>query len=204
MMRLSLLLLCCLLVSPLALLAQAADQDSASPAHQKDQNPEEQTYQKQLKEYQDTRHRLQAQAKQAFDDEMAREKADDAKTGECKDANSTQDWNVCLGKESKMSEASYAAFTTALRALIALKMPVEDDSAASAPTGAPSPSDESAKEFDRLEAVWQQYRDIARKAAYDQYKGGSMGPSFALEVYLYTIRTHLRELDLIYGDNLHL
>jgi hypothetical protein len=44
---------------------------------------------------------LRGQAKQAFEAEMAREK-----TGDCKDTRSTLDTEICLEKESKISESN--------------------------------------------------------------------------------------------------
>jgi uncharacterized protein YecT (DUF1311 family) len=198
-MRIALLSLCSLLMTPLALPAQEPAAETATPKSGKLITPEQQAYQLQFKEFQEARHKIQAQAKQAFDAEMALDQSDEAKTGECKDANTTFDWNQCLGRVSKVTEANYAAFTAALRALIALKTPEMEPSVSA---GAALSSDERASEFDKLETLWQQYRDLARKAAYDQYKGGSMSPSFALEAYIYSIRSHLRVLDLIYGDDL--
>lgn len=194
-MRLALFSLCCLLMSPLALLAQEPAAETAAPKSGKVITPEQQAYQQQIKDFQEARHKLQAQAKQAFDAEVALDQADEAKTGECKDANTTLDWNKCLGRVAKVTEANYAAFASALRALFALKAPAIPAETVIAP-------DDRTGEFDKTEAAWQQYRDLARKAAYDQFKGGSMASSFALEVYVYAMRSHLRELDLIYGDDL--
>lgn len=199
-MRLARLSLCCWLFFPLALPAQEPAAESAAPQPSQLPTPAQQAYPRQLKDFQEARLKLQAQARQAFDAEMALDQADEAKTGECKDANTTFDWNQCLGRVAKATDANYAAFTTALRALIAQKAPEMEASSSAVATAAP---DERPGEFDRSEAAWQHYRDLARKAAFDQYKGASMSPSFALEAYIYLMRSHLRELNLIYGDELN-
>src|SRR5947209_9253324 len=76
-----------LLFLPLLLNQQASDQQ-ASRRPKKVLTPEQQVYQQQRKEYMAKRQTLQAQAKQVFDAEMAREKVTD-----CPNADSTYDFN---------------------------------------------------------------------------------------------------------------
>jgi uncharacterized protein YecT (DUF1311 family) len=59
-------------------------------------------------------------------------------------------------------------------------------------------------EFDALEKAWQQFRELACTAAFHQFDGGSGESSFQIECELKLTRDHMRELDLIYGSDLHL
>jgi uncharacterized protein YecT (DUF1311 family) len=61
-----------------------------------------------------------------------------------------------------------------------------------------------AAEFDGLEKAWQQFRELACKAAFHQFNGGTGAPSFQIQCELKLARDHMRELDLIYGSDLHL
>ena len=59
-------------------------------------------------------------------------------------------------------------------------------------------------EFRKAEQSWRQYRDTACTAAFHQFDGGTGGPSFELECELKLDRSHMHELDMIYGEDLHL
>jgi uncharacterized protein YecT (DUF1311 family) len=58
-------------------------------------------------------------------------------------------------------------------------------------------------EFDRVEEVWERYRESACRAAFHQFAGGTGGPSFEMQCQLKVTRDHMRELDMIYGADLH-
>jgi uncharacterized protein YecT (DUF1311 family) len=60
-----------------------------------------------------------------------------------------------------------------------------------------------ATEFERVEQSWRQYREVACAAAQHQWEGGTGGPSFEMECELKLARDHLRELHMIYGQELH-
>jgi uncharacterized protein YecT (DUF1311 family) len=57
-------------------------------------------------------------------------------------------------------------------------------------------------EFKRVEQSWQQYRETACAAAFHQFGGGTGGPSFEMECELKLTRNHIRELEMIYGEDL--
>jgi hypothetical protein len=195
-MRLALLALCGLLVS-----AQLLPAQQPAPKHHKVLTPEQQAYQQQMKQYAAERTRLQAQSKQAYEAEMTREKGGE-QAGECKGANSQSDWNICLGNDARITETNYAAFTAALRAMLAQKVPVgpgEDPNFVGL-TGKPLSSEELVKLFDTLQALWRKYFDLAETTGYDQFRGGSGAPSFGLQCRRDVMRSHLHELHLLYGD----
>jgi uncharacterized protein YecT (DUF1311 family) len=144
--------------------------------------PEQQAYRQQANEHA----RLQAEGKQVFDTEMAREKA-----GDCKDAQTTDDFDTCFDKQLGITEQNLKRFEDVIRKLQLM------DTSGSTPQ-------QFAEEFDRVEQSWREYRDTACKAAYDQFEGGSGAPSFEMECSLKLTRNHMRELDFIYGEDLHL
>jgi len=195
-MRLALLALCGLLVS-----AQLLPAQQPAPKHRKVLSPEQQAYQQQMKQYAAERARLQAQGKLAYEAEMARGNAGD-KAGECKNANSQSDWNMCLGRDARLTEANYTAFTASVRGMLAQKVPVgpgEDPNFVGL-TGKPLSSEELVKQFDTLESLWKEYFDRVESTAFDQFRGGSLAPSFGLQCRRGVMRSHLRELHLLYGD----
>jgi hypothetical protein len=200
-MRLALLALCCLLVPAQRFSAQQPAQNNPAPKPHKVLTPEQKAYQQQYRQFNEERMKLLAQGKQAYEAEIAREKAGD-KAGECKDAGTTYDWNICLGRDATITEANYTAFTAAIRALLALKVPAfpGEDQNFVGMTGKPLTSEEQVKEFDTLESLWQKYLERATSAAYDQFKGGTLAPSFEVQCRRDLMRSHMHELHLIYGD----
>jgi uncharacterized protein YecT (DUF1311 family) len=138
------------------------------------------------KQRQDEHVRLQAEGKQIFAAEMAREQA-----GDCKDAQTTADFNTCFDQQLGITGQNLKRFEDVIR-----KLQMEDTSG--------STPKYFAEEFDRVEQSWRQYRDTACKAAFDQFEGGTGGPSFELQCRLKLTRNHMRELDFVYGEDLHL
>jgi len=195
-MRLALLALCGLLVS-----AQLMPAQQPAPKHRKVLTPEQQAYQQQMKQYAAERSRLRAQGKQAYEAEIGRENAGD-KAGECKNADSQSDWNMCLSRDAGLTEANYTAFTASIRGMLAQKVPVGpgEDSNVVGLTGKPLSSEELVKQFDTLEALWRKYFGLAETTGYDQFQGGSGAPSFGLQCRRDVMRSHLHELHLLYGD----
>jgi hypothetical protein len=59
-------------------------------------------------------------------------------------------------------------------------------------------------EFRKVEQSWRHYQKAACTAAFHQFDGGTGGPSFELECELKLDRSHMHELDMIYGEDLHL
>jgi hypothetical protein len=176
------------------------DQTTAAPPappHHKVLTPEQQEYQKQFSVFMEQRRALQSKAQKAYNDEMAREKNDP-----CNAESTTRGSEECLGRESKLTDANYAAFTTAIRDILALKAPQFGSGPATGPptgpTGTPLTSDELVKEFDALQSAWQQYYGLISKTAYDQYKGGTLAPVFDGECSQMIVRSHMRELYMMY------
>lgn len=126
------------------------------------------------------RETLRTRARQSIDTEMARDKA-----GDCLGANTTYDSNVCFASAAGAAEQSLKTFETAVHDLLNLADP------------------QSAAEFSRVEDLWHPYLDAAATAAFDQFRSGTIGPSFQLQTRIRLIRSHLRELDAVYYSALH-
>ncbi|MGA3046850.1 MAG: lysozyme inhibitor LprI family protein [Terracidiphilus sp.] len=189
---------------PLTLCQQGSTQPGGATPN-KVVTPEQKVRLQRAKESKATRQGLQAQAKQIFDAEMAREKA-----GDCNDAQTTYDFNVCFGKQGTTTDENLSSFERIVRELIAPEpqLPAEPATGTSQPvTAIAGPiftPQQLAAEFDHVEQSWRQYRDTACAAAFHQFSGGSGGPSFELQCELKLARDHMRELDVIYGSDLHL
>jgi hypothetical protein len=191
MKTLSYRMLAAVLFSALMIPAHLAGQDTAGP--KKVLTPEQHELQGKFKSYLAQRKALQKQAVHAFDAETARGKA-----GDCKNASNTRDIEICLDKESEITEKNYSAFTGAIRELLGLTYPESAQPDASGPTGTPPNAEERTREFDNLQAAWQQYLKIGTTTAYDQYKGGTHAPVFSVEAKQELVRSHMRELSFIY------
>ncbi|QEE27834.1 hypothetical protein FTW19_07390 [Terriglobus albidus] len=127
------------------------------------------------------RQRLVKQAQEAFDREMAREKA-----GDCRGVSTTREVLECLEKEGNTSEANYKAFTGALRKMLAS---YGDDA---------SGSQELVQEFDAIEGAWRGYKKQMCMAAYDLNKGGTIAPVNEGTCHQTLLRGHMRELRDVY------
>jgi uncharacterized protein YecT (DUF1311 family) len=161
--------------------------------------PEQKAYQQQWKEYMAKRQSLAAQAKQIFDTEMAREKARG-----CSDANSTYDINICYEKLTAITDQNLKSYEELIRELLAPgpRMPGETDTDTPGIAGISLTPGHQLAEFERVEKSWQQYRETACTAAFHQFDGGTSGPSFEMECELTLTRDHIRELRMIYGEDL--
>jgi uncharacterized protein YecT (DUF1311 family) len=148
---------------------------------------------------------LQAQAKQVFEMEMAREKM-----GDCPAAKSDYEFNVCYGKQLAITDQNLNSYEGFIRKLLAPppqvsgQPAVEGNLPANGIAGPVLSSPEFEREFERVEQSWAQYREVACSAAFHQFEGGTGGPSFQLECMLNLARDHMRELNMIYGEELHL
>ena len=131
------------------------------------------------------------QAREAFADEMAREKA-----GDCPHATTTYDINMCLGDEVQKTTKNYQDYVYALRGIEALENPGEPEPVG--PTGKPPTAEERAKEFDAVEATWKDFYDKQCAAAYHAYQGGTIAPSMDLMSRLRLMRDRMRELEAVY------
>lgn len=144
------------------------------------------------------RNELRITAQKALDAEMAREK-----TGDCPDATTTRAQEECLSAEIRKTEANYSAFAEAIRAMLGLSYATKPgEQPISGPTGMPLTAEQRVAEFDRLEAASKAYRETAAKAAYGQFKGGTLAPVFSLEATLKLLRLHLQEMAFVYGNEL--
>jgi uncharacterized protein YecT (DUF1311 family) len=167
--------------------------------------PEQIALQQRAKETLARRLSLQAQAKQIFDAEMDREKA-----GDCPDAKTTADFNNCFEDEGTTTEKNLTGFEGIIRELNAPEPPLPGRPGAETTqpvmgiSGPGFTPEQFLAEFDRVEKAWREYRQTACTAAFHQFDGGTGGPSFEGQCELKLARDHMRELDMIYGNDLHL
>jgi len=185
---------------PLLFGQQGSDQQTPAKP-KKVLTPEQKVYRQQWKEYMAKRQGLQAQAKAVFDAEMAREKA-----GDCPEAKTTYDFNICYGEQTAITEENLKSYEGIIRELMAPqpRMPGESATEMHGPAGRSLAPEEQTEEFERVEQDWRQYRETACTAAFHQFDGGTGGPSFQMECQLKLTRSHMRELDMIYGSDLHM
>jgi predicted aminopeptidase len=124
--------------------------------------------------------------------EMSREKS-----GDCKDASSTHDAVICLGKQGQITTENYEAMTRSLRALLALS-DADAVTATAGPTGKALTPAQQAAEFDGLQQNWDVYRKTVQSAAYDQFEGGTEAPISNALADQMVMRSHMKELASIY------
>jgi len=192
-MRIHTLILCSLLV----LVPLSFSQDSARP--KKILTPEQQAYQQRVKGFFAQRERLQAQPQIVFDAEMAREKA-----GDCPEAGSTYEFNLCFGKAVESTDKNLKSFEDAIRNLLSLKLPeFNRETSRIGPAGPVLTEEQLTTEFEHMEKVWHSYLDLASTAAFHQYGGGTGGPSAEMQFHIRIVRSHMRELDALYFMLLH-
>ena len=184
--------LCSLVITGLALATQQSD---TKP--KKVLTPEQQAYQEELKRIPAEQERLRAAAKQAFDAEMAREKA-----GDCTAAQTTYDFNMCYSKQNAITEENYKAYTGAVRALLGLEHPLapgeKEGPLPPGPAGPQLTPEEDVAEFDETESLWAAYKEAECTVAFHQFGGGTGGPSAGMECRLRLTRSHMRDLDSVY------
>jgi uncharacterized protein YecT (DUF1311 family) len=162
--------------------------------------PEQKIFQQQGREYMNNRQSLQAQAKQIFDAERARENA-----GDCRNAQTTIDINICFGKQGAITEQTLKSYEGIIQRLMAPapRMPGGARTEMPRPGGPALTPKELSDEFERVEKAWREYRETACTAAFHQFSGGTGGPSFEGQCELTLTRDHMRELDMIYGGAVH-
>lgn len=191
-MRIPTLILCLLVLVPLSF-----GQDSARP--KKILTPEQQAYQQRVKEFFAQRESLQVQAQQVFDAEMPREKA-----GDCPEAGSTYELNLCFGKAVESTDKNLKAHVDAIRNLLRLKHPeFNRETPRHGPAGPVLTEEQLTAEFEHMEKVWHSYLDLASTAAFHQYGGGTGGPSAEMQHHIQIVRSHMRELGALYFMLLH-
>jgi uncharacterized protein YecT (DUF1311 family) len=150
---------------------------------------------------QQSRQRLQAQAKQISDSEAERERS-----GDCPASSTTSEFDNCFLQRLEQTATNLEQFDGIIRQL---QLGSPRISGAPSETTAGSAGQELAPvhyaaEFAALEKVWEKFRELACTAALHQFDGGSGASSFQIECELKLTRDHMRELDLIYGSDLHL
>ena len=127
----------------------------------------------------------------AYSDENAREKV-----GGCPKAMTTLDMNICFTGEVEKTTANYKTYTGALRAVEGLDDPNGSDAADI--RGQQSDASKRVKEFDAVEAAWNEYYRAQCTAAYDAYAGGTIAPMMELTCKLQLLRDRMHELESIY------
>lgn len=161
--------------------------------------PQQITLQQQARDTTAKRLALQAEGQQVFNAEMAREAA-----GDCKAADSTYEFNLCYSQQESITSQNLSRFERVIRDLI---LNGQQDAPAYDSTGIAGPSltpQHLLDELHRVETLWQQYSSTACTAAFHQFDGGTGGPSFEGQCNLALTRSHMRELNLIYGGYLRL
>jgi uncharacterized protein YecT (DUF1311 family) len=126
---------------------------------------------------------LHARAQSIVQSEDAR-----AKKQLCPKAMTTLDINACYNAELGATDSNYLKL---VRALGLLLRSGGEAGAGAAPKPIP---------FDDAEAAWSSYRDLACKAAGDQYEGGTIRPSIEMGCRITVTRHHVDELWVIYSD----
>lgn len=109
-----------------------------------------------------------------------------AKQPLCPKAQSTLDINECYSAEVTTTDTNYTKLIRALGALLR-----SGDGSKAAPARIP---------FDDAETAWHSYREMACKAAGDQYEGGTIRPSIEMGCSLTLTRHHIDELWVLYSD----
>ena len=155
--------------------------------------PQQETYQQWETKYRS----LQAQGKQVFDAEMAREKA-----GDCSDAQTTSDINTCFGKQLTITGQNLKSYEGIIQELLVPSpQPGIEKNGPKGRAGSNLMPAQQAAEFERVEQNWRQYSKTACAAAYHQFDGGSGAQSFGMQCELQLTRDYMRELHMIYGES---
>ena len=131
---------------------------------------------------------LLAKAHAAVQAEDARQKA-----GFCLTKGNNYDLGICMDKETKRTEANYLTEVRALGEL--MRMP--DGTGATA-----APATVKRLPFDDAESLWQQYRTAACQVVYTRFQGGTGAAAGELNCQLKLTGSHMRELLLVYEDQL--
>jgi uncharacterized protein YecT (DUF1311 family) len=173
------------------LFSAVAQQPATKP--KKVLTPEQQEYQTRMREVWVQSDALRTKAKAAFDNEMAREKA-----GDCPNAMSTYDINVCYSNAAWIADNNLKDFDDALRAILGLHEPKMPGQLPLGGTLAGPTPEQRVAEFDKVEAQWSAYADTACTAASNQYYGGTIAPYMHISCHIRLVRNHLRELNFIY------
>lgn len=144
------------------------------------------------KEYQAKLDLFRARGGTALNAESAREKA-----GDCPQAATTYDINICLTSEMKTTQSNYETYVRVIGGL--LQATAHRFELAKPNNPAPN----IGKEFDAAEAYWTAYRKTQCSTLYDEYLDGTIrGPMYG-GCMLNITRRHMHELASIYSDLWH-
>jgi uncharacterized protein YecT (DUF1311 family) len=193
-------LLCLALIAALALSqsipAQTATQPAPpAPRPKKVLTPGQVAYQAALKTYQAQADKLRAAAVAAFNAELAREKAPT-----CPNAVSTVDINECLAHENDLTDANLKAFTTNLRAMLALPAPkFPGETPYIGPSGPEATPATNTAAFDKAQAAWATYAEAECSAVDTYWRSGTIVNAMVGECGLRMARARMHELDSIYN-----
>jgi uncharacterized protein YecT (DUF1311 family) len=181
------------------LLATQSHAQTAAPAPHKVLTPEQKAYQQQYQSWFARHQELQAQAKDILAKEGSSEQA-----GDCTSSSTTLDFKECFSNLADSAEESLKSYESIIHELLAPRPQPPGVSKPDHGPGGPSlTSTQLIAELDSVEESWRQYREHACTAAFHQFDGGTGGPSFQAECELRLTRNHMRELDIIYGIQLH-
>jgi hypothetical protein len=160
--------------------------------------PEQPALQQPVKQAGADRGNLRNAGQEAFDAEMAREKA-----GDCPDAHGNYEFIMCYEKALTAAAQHLKTYQEIIRDLLSRRgSDANGQPAPPAPAG-PFTSAQLVAEFDHLEQVWHPYLDAACTAAFHQFGAGTGGASSADACSLRFMRSHMRDLDGIYDGLLH-
>jgi len=137
-------------------------------------------------------YRFRAEAEQAWDDEMAREKA-----GDCNGRRSTYELNMCMVQRVTDTLANYKRYRDAVRAMRGVRLLGDGD--ASGPSGTPPTQEEAIRRFDAADATWQTYREELCALEADMTRGGTAAPFEGMSCTLLLVRNHMRDIGLTFG-----
>ena len=161
--------------------------------------PEQPALPQQVKQAGADRGNLRNEGQQAFDAEMAQEKA-----GDCPDAHSTYAFILCHEKALAATDQHLKTYEEMIRDLLSRRASDANGQPAPPGPGGPLTSAQLVAEFDHLEQVWRPYLDAACSAAFHQFGGGTGAPTASMECSLRLTRGHMRDLDNVYYMLLHM
>jgi uncharacterized protein YecT (DUF1311 family) len=189
-------ILCFALISSFAT-AQTTPQQ---PRPKKILTPDQIAYQQQMKTYNAQVDTLRADANSAYSAEIAREKA-----GDCPNAVSTYDINMCLAHENDVTDANYKAYTSALRAMLALPYPSTPgiETPIMGPTGPAATPVTNTAAFDAAELAWHAYATAECNAVDTLWRSGTIVNAMVGYCELRMTRGRLHELDDAYDMHSH-
>jgi hypothetical protein len=147
------------------------------------------------------RHLLQAQAKLIFDAEAERERS-----GDCTTSRTSSEFDSCFDQRLEQTATRPEKFD-GINRQSQIGSPRIFSSATETTAGSAGQERmpaQYAAEFDGVENAWRQFRELACRAAFHQFDGGTGASGFQIPCEPKLTRDHMLELDLIDGSDLHL